>query len=842
MSSTAKKRTTAKNTSLVVNNITIRPINRSTADIDTWRNALKAADKGKRKALYDLYEDLLIDMTLSDSMEKRIEAITNAELVFKDKNGDPVDEIDRLMETEEFEEFLTEAMKTKFWGYTVVEFDFANGFKPYFVPRKHILIDRGEIAMQETDEAGTPYRDSDFFLEIGYAKDYGLIYKAAPYVIYKRGGFGDWAQYVEIFGMPFRIGKYNNYDEATRQELIKALEQAGSAAIAVIPKEGDIEYRDNKSSGSGEIYDNLRKACNEEILIGILGQTMTTLNGSSKSQGEVHLEVQENKHKSDRKFIQRILNHKLLPLLEKRGWPVAGGYWSFPEAGETVPMVDRVGIIERATKMVKVPAWYVYDALGIPQPKEDDELAENPTPGFGGGFGNEPDDPDDTPENRLTFFQRLFSFFGYAPQDGALNGNHPTNAAVDEPGDDFDTLLIKRVARGEAAYFDRDLFLSFAGKFSQVLQEKFKARNPVNTGVGIEYGVQNDAVTTAMETNLFHFSAAKTLAELQQLNQLYRESKSLADYLGKARQLAGKFNETWARTEYNTAGLVAESSATYHRLKGQVDLFPYWEYRTVGDDKVRDAHQKLDGVILHVNDPRWKKLYPPNDWNCRCYVIPRMRHEVIGVNFEEMQARVDEYLGTPEHKTSETQGFATNRAESNEVFSGNQFYIRKFPNKAAKYLDRLGAADFDLKGVSKYKAEAAQTVPRYIGTPEEWFAARAKDRQVVLEDRNGRKLILPEKGFRTHTTGSHAGRTEYLESLPQTLKAPDEVWINNQRPGAPYDNYTLIKYYQDEVVVVCCRVTKGNVNEVVTWFPLRMKKEVITKHRRGLLVYKKASE
>ena len=39
-----------------------------------------------------------------------------------------------------------------------------------------------------------------------------------------------------------------------------------------------------------------------------------------------------------------------------------------------------------------------------------------------------------------------------------------------------------------------------------------------------------------------------------------------------------------------------------------------------------------------------------------------------------------------------------------------------------------------------------------------------------------------------------------------------------------YDNYTLIRYYRDSVVVVCCKIAGGKVNEVRTWFPLMAKK------------------
>lgn len=836
-----KKQSAAPAANLVINKIDIRPINRATADIGTWRNALKAADRGRRKALYDLYEDLLIDLTLNDSIEKRIEAITNAELVFKDKDGNSVDEIDRLMETEEFEEFLTEAMSTKFWGYSVIEMDFTNGFKPYAIPRKHILIDRGEIAKAETDETGIPYRGSDFFIEIGRAKDYGLIYKAAPYVIYKRGSFGDWAQYVEIFGMPFRIGKYSNYDEATRLELIRALEKAGSAATAVIPKEADIEYRDNKSSGDGGIYNLLRTACNEEILIGILGQTMTTLNGSSKSQGEVHLEVQENKHKSDRRFIQRILNHKLRPLLEKRGWPVNGGYWSFPEAGETVSLTERVAILKDATQMVDVPAYHVYQVLGIPQPKEGDDLVKRPGTLASSPVAPNPDDPDEPekdPDNALSWFSRWLGFFAGAPRDGASTGSLLTTEITDQQTDDFDTRLIKRVARGEASYFDPELFLYFADEFLRNVRQGFAGNHIRN--VGIDYGVISPAVLTAMETNLFHFSAAKTLAELQQLNQLYRSCESFTEFQEKSRSITDQFNKHWARTEWNTAGAIAANTATYHELMAQAEIYPYWEYLTSGDDKVRDSHRKLHGVILPFNSPYWKKLYPPNEWACRCRVRPRMRHEVAGVDFGAMRQIVEEFFETKGFKASEAQGFGINRAETGQLFTANQFYIRKFPTKAAKYLDRLGAADYGLKGLSKCKGEATQDIPRYEGTAEDWYAVRQQNGRVTMEDYNGRPLILTEKAFTTHTSGSYRARVPYLESLPQTLKDPDEVWINNQRPGMPYDNYTLIKYYRDDVVVICCRVVDGKVNQVQTWFPLRLKKTVIEKHRRGLLVYKKA--
>lgn len=137
-----------------------------------------------------------------------------------------------------------------------------------------------------------------------------------------------------------------------------------------------------------------------------------------------------------------------------------------------------------------------------------------------------------------------------------------------------------------------------------------------NLDTGFAYNAPDDVFRTALETNLFHFSAAKTLAEVQELNRLLREAKNYADFRRKAEKVARAFNDTWQRTEYDTAVLTAEATENYRRLRSKQDVFPYWEYLTVGDGRVREEHQKLHGVVLASNDEFWNKIYPPNGWNC----------------------------------------------------------------------------------------------------------------------------------------------------------------------------------------------------------------------------------
>jgi hypothetical protein len=96
---------------------------------------------------------------------------------------------------------------------------------------------------------------------------------------------------------------------------------------------------------------------------------------------------------------------------------------------------------------------------------------------------------------------------------------------------------------------------------------------------------------------------------------------------------------------------------------------------------------------------------------------------------------------------------------------------------------------------------------------------------------------MTAENFKTHTTGKKVARVAYLDAMKETLDKPDEVWINGLETGN-FDNFTLIKFYTDEILVVNCRVEGGKVNQVKTWFPLCLKKDVINKYRAGLLINK----
>ncbi len=81
--------------------------------------------------------------------------------------------------------------------------------------------------------------------------------------------------------------------------------------------------------------------------------------------------------------------------------------------------------------------------------------------------------------------------------------------------------------------------------------------------------------------------------------------------------------ETLVRTHSAIAYGVA------HRIsfEGDLDVWGF-EYLTVGDDRVREEHEVLDGIKRKKDDEFWDQFWPPNGWNCRCQAVAIYDDEV----------------------------------------------------------------------------------------------------------------------------------------------------------------------------------------------------------------------
>lgn len=82
-------------------------------------------------------------------------------------------------------------------------------------------------------------------------------------------------------------------------------------------------------------------------------------------------------------------------------------------------------------------------------------------------------------------------------------------------------------------------------------------------------------------------------------------------------------------TAFNIAVQKAYSLGRYEQMNdpATMEVLPFWQYWTVGDDRVRPEHRVLHLFTARAEDPVWRKIYPPNGFNCRCSVVPILESE-----------------------------------------------------------------------------------------------------------------------------------------------------------------------------------------------------------------------
>lgn len=91
-------------------------------------------------------------------------------------------------------------------------------------------------------------------------------------------------------------------------------------------------------------------------------------------------------------------------------------------------------------------------------------------------------------------------------------------------------------------------------------------------------------------------------------------------------------------------GGIAYASAQYRVMDRQRKLFPFWQYVTMGDGKVRATHRALSGIVLPHDSPFWQRHYPPWAPFCRCQVIPLSRSDVEDLRAADSDKPEDERL------------------------------------------------------------------------------------------------------------------------------------------------------------------------------------------------------
>ena len=429
--------------------LNVMPFSRREQDVPSWRTAHKSAESliPDRNKLYSLYADVELDGHVEAVISKRIDPVTNAKWRFVDSEGNTVDEITDMMDTIGFEELIKHILMSKFWGYSMMEPSFYKNdddeweISLYKIPYLHMRPEIGVVSHNIHGDEGIDIRSGRYaktIMEVGDPSDLGLYLKAAPYQILKRGGLGDYALFVQVFGNPIVDATWDGFDEEQRVKLLEAINLMGSGGALVRPEGTNVTLLQNNNAANGQLQDRLIKMLDRQISKTLLNTTETTESSESSgnTQAQTHAEEDNTKHESDETFVRRILNSRFRKILRAHGFDTKGGKFTVEGEEKQLTVAELKALNEMG---LEIPSDFIYDRFSIPKPENDDVLKkEQPSA--------KPDDPkkpapdpkkkeeeeekkpdkkeDKTTEKEVSLLDKFLNLFSFLPLSRRGSGEH----------------------------------------------------------------------------------------------------------------------------------------------------------------------------------------------------------------------------------------------------------------------------------------------------------------------------------------------------------------------------------------------------------------------------------
>ena len=190
---------------------------------------------------------------------------------------------------------------------------------------------------------------------------------------------GDFSQFLEIHGLPMRLGKYpSSASDEEQKTLLNALRMLGSDAAGIIPEGMEIEFKE-AARGSEKPFMAMHDLCETGQSKAILGSTLTTDTKGVGSQalGEIHNEVRLDILASDARQLAGSLTRQLLAPLaylnEAVTDPALLPRFVFdPSRPEDLEKLAKS--LPELALVMDIPARWAHERAGIPMPEEGEAV------------------------------------------------------------------------------------------------------------------------------------------------------------------------------------------------------------------------------------------------------------------------------------------------------------------------------------------------------------------------------------------------------------------------------------------------------------------------------------
>ncbi|WP_334128270.1 DUF935 domain-containing protein [Sneathiella sp.] len=367
---------------------------------------LRAAEQGDPLSYFELAEELEEkDLHYLGVIGTRKRSVSGLELVVEAADNSKAaqlhaDFVRDVLNRDTIQEELFDVLDATGKGVSFVEIMWEKSAKQWTPGRLEwrdprwftFAVTDGRTPLLRDGASGMPLPDFKFIFHEVKAKSGipirgGLARAISWYYMFKNFAVKDWVVFAEVYGQPIRIGKYHKMaTEEDKAVLRRAVGMIGTDAAAIIPDSMMIEFVQAASSGgssgsgNGGLYSSLANWIDQQVSKAILGQTTTTdaISGGhavSKEHQEVRLDIQQ----SDARQLAATLNRQLVrPLIDLNFGPQD----VYPKLSLPIPESLDMQAFASAVKtaadaQLKIPAKWVRDKMGIPEPEEDEEVIGN---------------------------------------------------------------------------------------------------------------------------------------------------------------------------------------------------------------------------------------------------------------------------------------------------------------------------------------------------------------------------------------------------------------------------------------------------------------------------------
>ena len=375
------------------------------------KQILEDAENGDIQAQHQLFMDIeeQDSSIAANIMTRKRSVLTLDWRIVEPRNATPAEEklqaeIDELFyQYPNLEDLFMDLMDAVGHGFSALEIQWAQvngkwipkGFKP--CPQSWFKLDKHDnlLLRTPTNPMGEPLRPFGWVVHrhksrsTQLARD-GLYRTLAWLYMYKHYSVRDFAEFLELYGMPIRIGKYGaGATTSEKRTLLRALADIGHNAAGIMPESMQIELHNVASAGAASGNNPFLQMvdwCEKSIARLILGQTLTSgADGKSSTNalGNVHNEVRRDLMISDAKQIaQTITQQIILPYLQinidPNIAPYRVPYFEFDTKeyedlsvfADAIPKLTGIG--------VQISESWVRDKLGIPEPQEGELILSTP--------------------------------------------------------------------------------------------------------------------------------------------------------------------------------------------------------------------------------------------------------------------------------------------------------------------------------------------------------------------------------------------------------------------------------------------------------------------------------